>query len=126
MKTLLVVAAGGAIGSVARYALSQVVRNTVVHHLPLGTLAVNLLGSLLIGIVIGLLERTEGYAGSSAALFLTIGCLGGFTTFSTFSWEAIAMIRDEAFVHAAIYLVSTLLGGLLLTAGGFFLASNFK
>ena len=94
---LLVVGTGGFLGSAARYALSG-----LVHHgfpsiaFPVGTLAVNVLGCLIIGVLGGLLE-TRQLLGPTQRLFLLIGVLGGFTTFSTFSYETLGLLHAAEF-----------------------------
>ena len=91
-KRLLLVAGGGLIGCVARYWLAGVVQRLGDHGFPSGTLAVNILGSLVIGIVMTLsLER--GLVDESLRILLTTGFCGGFTTMSTFSYETFALLR---------------------------------
>ena len=91
--TLLVVAAGGAIGAVARYLATGWVQDLTGEFFPWGTFLVNVGGSLAVGFTVVWLQS----AVSSADLrqFITIGFLGSFTTFSTFSYEAVAMLRDR-------------------------------
>jgi len=92
-KRLLLVAGGGLIGCVARYWLAGVVQRLGDHGFPSGTLAVNILGSLVIGIVMTLsLER--GLVDESLRILLTTGFCGGFTTMSTFSYETFALLQD--------------------------------
>ena len=92
-KRLLLVAGGGLIGCVARYWLAGVVQRLGDHGFPSGTLAVNILGSLIIGVVMTLsLER--GVLDERLRILLTTGFCGGFTTMSTFSYETLALLRD--------------------------------
>src|SRR5262249_58402715 len=92
MRTALV-ALGGLVGSVARFWLSGAVQRVNGSDFPIGTLAVNLLGSFVIGVVMALsLER--GTLGPALRLFLTVGFCGGFTTMSTFSYETMALLLD--------------------------------
>jgi CrcB protein len=92
MRTVLV-AFGGLLGSVARYWLSGAVYRLNGSGFPVGTLAVNVLGSFAIGLVMALsLERNA--VGPGVRLFMTVGFCGGFTTMSTFSYETLALIRD--------------------------------
>ena len=91
-RTLLV-ALGGLVGCVARYWLAGVVQRVGDHGFPTGTLAVNVLGSLIIGLVMTLsLER--GLVDEDIRILITTGFCGGFTTMSTFSYETLALLRD--------------------------------
>ena len=91
-RTILV-ALGGIVGCVARYWLSGVVQRLGDHGFPSGTLAVNIVGSLLIGVVMTLsLER--GLVDERLRILLTTGFCGGFTTMSTFSYETFALLQD--------------------------------
>lgn len=102
------VAIGGAIGSVLRYAMMNFVGKAAGINFPYGTLAVNVTGSLLMGILIGALARfIDG--GSELRLFLAVGVLGGFTTFSAFSLDVVTMIENNNISGAAIYVISSVL-----------------
>ncbi len=97
---IFLVGIGGFIGSVCRFLLSGVVHRLMpVSEFPLGTLAVNVTGCLLIGVVNGLAE-TRQIMGPEMRLFFMIGLLGGFTTFSTFGYETLALIRDAEVLRA--------------------------
>ena len=92
-QRFFLVALGGVVGCVARYWLSGVVQRLGDHGFPSGTLAVNIVGSLIIGIVMTLsLER--GLVDESLRILLTTGFCGGFTTMSTFSYETFALLQD--------------------------------
>ena len=98
MKYLLIFLGGG-IGAVLRYWMQGVVYSRTGTDFPYGTLAVNVLGCLVIGfLMISLEERF--LAVPSLRLFLTIGILGGFTTFSSFSYETLALVRDGEVTRA--------------------------
>ena len=91
-RTLLV-ALGGVVGCIARYWLGGAVQQLGDHNFPTGTLAVNILGSLVIGLVMTLsIER--GIVGEDLRILLTTGFCGGFTTMSTFSYETLALLRN--------------------------------
>lgn len=108
----LYVAIGGGMGAVARYWLVSVIGRFASSSFPYGTLVVNILGSLLIGAVVGWLTKTLTHSMETRA-FLVVGVLGGFTTFSTFSLDTLSLIENGAHVQAAIYILSSLVGGVL-------------
>ncbi len=96
-----VVGSGGFIGALARYGLSGLVHRQVpLAVFPYGTLVVNLLGCLMIGVLAGLAESRQLF-GPEFRTFALIGVLGGFTTFSTFGYETVAMMRDAEFLRAS-------------------------
>ena len=111
MKDVFVVAAGGALGAVARYKLSGL----ILHHalswkFPAATFAVNVLGCLLAGALAGLVERHD-FFGPHVRLLLFTGILGGFTTFSAFGLETAYLLRrGEAGVALANVVLSVLVG----------------
>ena len=97
--------------------LSVLIQAKAGAHFPLGTLAVNVAGCLLIGVVFGFFER--GHVSSAGYLFLTTGVLGGFTTFSAFSVETLALFRNGHLGHAALYVLASVLLGLLATCAAY-------
>lgn len=100
MQNILIVGMGGFIGASLRYLLSGwVQRLSGQAGFPYGTIAVNLLGCLLIGFLGGLAVN-RGLFASESRLFLLIGVLGGFTTFSTFGYETLTLLRDGQLVIA--------------------------
>src|ERR671919_2894811 len=99
MQRVLLVAAGGAIGSVLRYLVAMLALTWLGPAFPLGTLAVNLVGSFAIGLVQGL--AFEGLVlGEDARLFLTTGVMGGLTTYSAFSYESVRLFETGAWTSA--------------------------
>lgn len=94
MSQFIAVGIGGCLGAIARYWLAGLVQRYSNGEFPFGTLAVNVLGCLILGYVIGLVEYRQLF-GPSVRLFLTVGVLGGFTTFSTFGYETFALLRDS-------------------------------
>lgn len=109
MNRTALVALGGLAGSLCRYWLAGYVQQAAESDFPLGTLAVNLLGSFVIGLVMSLsLERD--LIGAESRLLLTTGFCGGFTTMSTFSYETLALLRDGQTALAFGNLGGTILG----------------
>ena len=103
MITYLWIAIGGALGSVGRYWLSGLVANRFGETFPWGTLVINVTGSFVIG-VIGALTSPEGRMDSPsrafATQFLMIGVCGGYTTFSSFSWQTLRLLQDREWLYA--------------------------
>ncbi len=108
---VLLVALGGALGATLRYLVTSWVQQRV-DFFPWGTLVVNLLGSFLIGVVLELTVR--GFLSSQARLFLAVGLLGGFTTFSSFSWETLALLEGGDVLPALLYAGGSLVVGIVL------------
>ena len=97
---LLLVGAGGFVGAILRFVvIGWVQRSDPVATFPLGTLAVNVIGSFLVGVLTGLVHA-RGLLGPEARLVVLVGLLGAFTTFSTFSYETLALLRAGALVKA--------------------------
>ncbi len=107
---------GGAIGAVSRYLVSGWVQRLAGGFFPWGTLAVNVAGSLALGFVLVWLQSTLSSAELRA--FAAIGVLGSFTTFSTFSYEALAMLRDGEWWRAGGYTTGSVLLGLVAVSLG--------
>ncbi len=123
---MLMVGCGGFIGAVGRYAVSEWLQGgNGPGGLPWGTIAVNLLGCLLIGLVAGLIEARDSF-NPELRMFVVVGLLGGFTTFSTFGYEAFAMLRDAAYLRAVFYMGLQLVAGLALVALGFAAATRWS
>ena len=124
MRDALLVALGGALGSVLRWAVTiGVARATREPAFPWGTLVVNLAGSLVIGVLLGI-ATDRGALAAPARLLLVTGLLGGFTTFSAFSWEALALLRGGHTWAAGGYIAGSVLGGLAAAAAGWFVAAR--
>ena len=109
---IALVALGGAIGSVSRYVLSTLVLRASESLFPAGTFAVNLIGCLAFGAIIGAAEQRFVLTPEARA-FLLVGVLGGFTTFSTYAFESFALLQDGQFAAAALNLAGQVVAGLL-------------
>lgn len=116
MKVLLLLT-GGAIGTLARYALSGLAHKFHDGIFPVGTLVVNLTGSLLIGLLWGLLDT--GNLSSHTRAFIFVGVFGGFTTFSTYTLESLNLFKDGDIKLALINILANNILGLLLVFIGF-------
>ena len=121
VKILLFIGSGSFIGSVFRYLISRYIQESVISSFPFGTFIVNILGCFLLGVFFGISERGDVF-NMETRMFLTIGFCGGFTTFSTFSNENLAMIRDGSILQVALYsagsvflwILATYLGNLII------------
>ncbi|MEM7144566.1 MAG: fluoride efflux transporter CrcB [Verrucomicrobiota bacterium] len=118
MKPLLLVAAGGVIGALARFALAQVMAKSLTDSLfPWPILTVNLLGCLAFGILAEIgIER--GLLTAGTQLFLFTGILGSFTTFSTFGYETLYLLRSDKILLALSYVLASVIGGVLALYAG--------
>lgn len=112
---LLLVALGGALGAVIRFLLGTWISRFAGPDFPWGTFAINVSGAFLIGIVLGL--GNNGVLSANARLFLAVGVLGGYTTFSTFSYETLSLVQDGTMGLALL----NVLGQLLLALGAVYL-----
>lgn len=113
---LLYIAVGGGIGAVARYGLGGWVQDRSGFLFPWGTFIVNVLGSLLIGFSFRYMEAVR--LTPEARAFVTVGLLGAFTTFSTFSYETVKLLEDGALLRAALYSLASLLLGVIAVYAG--------
>lgn len=124
MYPFLLVGAGGALGAMTRYGFSVLVGRLWPMSFPLATLLINIIGSLAMGLFVGLMARLMPAWQNEARLFVAVGLLGGFTTFSSFSLDAIVLLERGEMVQAISYVllsvVLCLIGlylGLLVTRG---------
>ena len=117
LKLILIIGTGSFIGGVSRFLASRYIQNTVISGFPYGTLFVNILGCLLIGIFYGMTERGN-FMSAEMRLFLTVGFCGGFTTFSTFASENLSLLKDGNFFYFALYTALSVFLGLMATYFG--------
>ena len=112
-RTMLVVLVGGGIGSVCRYIFGVAFVQRFGAGFPYGTLAINLLGCLLIGIISELAITRSVFSTQLVRSFLVIGVLGGFTTFSTFAYDAVTLGSEAEITPALIYICISVVGGII-------------
>jgi CrcB protein len=124
MQSFLLVGVGGAIGAMARFGAGKLIGQIWPASFPLATLLINILGSTLMGVLVGLLAKLAPSWSETARLFAAVGVLGGFTTFSAFSLETVLLIERGVMLWAGAYVllsvVVCLAGlylGLLVTRG---------
>ena len=108
---LVCVALGGALGSVARFLLSAAVHRYTAAGFPYGTFTVNIIGCAVFGLIAGFAEHRIALTPAVRAFFL-VGILGGFTTFSAFTFDTLELLRTSAFLHAAINVLGQITFGL--------------
>ncbi|WP_033169555.1 fluoride efflux transporter CrcB [Selenomonas sp. ND2010] len=120
---------GGGLGAVCRYGVTTMVGMLLGGMFPWGTLVVNLVGSLLMGLVLGALlplAKSLQLLPESLRLLLIVGFLGGFTTFSSFSMETLTLLRGDSFFLAAVNVVGSIVLGLAAAYIGYQLAMVFQ
>jgi fluoride exporter len=118
MPHIVWIALGGAAGTASRYYVSLWLLDALGPAFPYGTLAVNLLGSLLLGVLVGVGQSSE-IVGPTLMIALTTGLLGGFTTYSTFSVDTWRYLHAGTWSLAAVYVLAMVGGCLLATGAGF-------
>jgi CrcB protein len=120
IRLLLVVGTGGFLGTVSRFLTSRYFSATFPSSFPYGTFVVNIVGCFLIGLIYGVSEKGN-FLSTEWRLFLTVGFCGGFTTFSAFAAENMAMLRDSEIFNFFLYTGSSIFIGLLATFAGIML-----
>ena len=118
MNPYLLVAVGGALGSVARYGTGVLVGKAWTASFPLATMLINIAGSLAMGLFIGWLARTTPSWQADARLFVAVGIFGGFTTFSSFSLDTISMLERGEIGPALLYVLASVAIGIGALYGG--------
>jgi len=113
MKLVLAIGAGSFIGGVFRYLLSMLIQAKTTTAFPFGTLIVNIIGCFFIGLVFGIFDG--GRLSHEWKLFLGTGVIGGFTTFSAFSYETVVLFREGHAGYALLYIFASVFVGLLVT-----------
>jgi CrcB protein len=120
MKQLILVFIGGGVGSMGRYLLGKL-WNDPGTGIPYGTFAANIIGSLIIGIILGWALKNNAVS-SNTTLLLATGFCGGFTTFSTFAYENHVLLKSGDFMSFAIYAIASFALGIIAVFGGMWLA----
>jgi len=121
VKLFWAIAVGAAAGGVSRFYLASAVQQRLGASFPWGTLLINLTGSLLLGFLIRYALATPAVSMEVRAM-LTTGFCGGYTTFSTYSYETAALLEDGQFGRAAVYSLGSVVLALLATFAGFVIA----
>lgn len=120
IKSLLIVGLGSFCGGALRYYISTLMKSACSQGFPWGTLSVNLVGCLLIGLLLGIFSRC-GVQSNSWSLLLTVGLCGGFTTFSTFANESLQMLQSGNTLNLLIYILASVIVGIALVALGYWI-----
>lgn len=120
IRTLVLIALGGGIGSIFRYLTSVMVQKYYASIFPLATLITNVLGCFLIGLIVGLLEKNQ-MTNSDLKWFLITGFCGGYTTFSAFGYENISLMQSNNSGLAFVYIGISIITGLFAVWLGLFL-----
>jgi CrcB protein len=123
VKTAILVFLGGGLGSVLRYSIGKWIGTLHTHYFPFGTLVVNVLACFALGLILGLAD-TRQLMSSSAKIFWTIGFCGGFSTFSTFSGEALSLIQSGFTGSSLIYIGASLALCIGATLAGLYLGQG--
>lgn len=120
IRLILLVGTGGFLGTVARFLTSRYFAAYFPSSFPYGTFVVNVVGCFLIGLIYGISEKGN-FMSTEWRLILTVGFCGGFTTFSAFAAENLAMLRDSELFNSFLYTGSSIFLGLLATFAGIML-----
>lgn len=124
--TVLLVAVGGAAGAVLRYLIDRRVQGRGGSDFPFGTLTVNVLGSLVLGVLTGIALHSDGTAPPEGVRALVaVGLCGSLTTFSTFGYETVRMFSERARLHASMNVLVTVVAGFLAAGAGILISSAF-
>jgi len=123
LLTIIAVASGGAIGATLRLLINGMVNRHFVHPLPLGTLAVNLLGSFIIGMLFAYFHLNTSLS-PHLKTFMITGILGALTTYSTFAIESFFLLEAGDYTHAFLNMALNLFGTILLAGLGYVLILN--
>jgi CrcB protein len=118
MVHMLIAGVGGMIGTILRYWLAGFTQRLIPGTFPVGTLAVNAIGCLAIGAIWSLVESRQWFGSPEIRIFISIGILGGFTTFSAFGYETFALLRDGSYVAALLNVTANVVIGMIAVTVG--------
>jgi len=121
LEKYLYVAVGGALGSVARYWVGSAMSGRLGTRIPWGTFVINMTACLIIGFALTWMGKRAELS-SAFRLFISVGFVGAYSTFSTYEWETFSNLRSGAFLLAALYAVGSMVLGLIAVWGGVMLA----
>ncbi|SRR5579871_1886707 len=113
-KNILMVGLGGGLGSIARFVCQKYISAWYPHPFPFGTFLVNILGCFLIGVFFGLAEKGNLLT-PEWRIFLTTGICGGFTTFSSFAYENVTLMKSGDFLYFGLYIAASVALGIAAT-----------
>lgn len=122
MKQLLLIGLGGFIGSIGRYWVSKLNLSWHFLEIPMGTLTVNIVGSFIIGLLVGISAKSD-LISSDLRLFLMVGFCGGFTTFSSFTNESMMLIQNGQLLTVLLYTAASIFLGLIAVYLGYSLTN---
>lgn len=112
MRDILMIGIGGSIGALARYGISEFIKQRIPSHGHAGTFAVNAIGCLIIGVVMTLASQEGTNISPAWKLLIVTGCLGALTTFSTFGYDTISLVQEKRIQDAIVNVVGNLAVGL--------------
>jgi CrcB protein len=117
IKAMIIAGIGGFLGTCGRFLTGKLAQMLFATSFPLGTMAVNLAGCLLIGVLYGLAERHQ-LINAQMSLLLITGFCGGFTTFSTFANDGLLLLQNRHWLHVLLYVAGSVMLGILCVWGG--------
>ena len=124
IRILLYIGLGGFLGSILRFTVQQAVDRWVQGILPFGILTVNIIGSLLMGLIFGIVLH-KNILSDEWRLFLATGFCGGFTTFSAFSFDNVMLLNNGEYMHSLLYSGGSVVLAILSTMAGIYLVRLF-
>ncbi|MFV0470637.1 MAG: fluoride efflux transporter CrcB [Paludibacteraceae bacterium] len=124
LKQLLLVGAGGFVGSIIRYLVSKLNTSWSFYNIPVGTLIVNVLGSIIMGVLMGWFLKME-FVSANWRLLLVVGFCGGFTTFSAFTAESLTLLQNGHFSSAFLYVAGSVVLGICFVYLGYLITNLF-
>ncbi len=124
LKNIILIGLGGGVGSILRYLTSVIINRNYDSKFPLATILVNIIGSLLIGITLGYLQKNN-IGDSNWKYIMAIGFCGGFTTFSAFAWENANLMNNGLTVLSMIYILTSIVTCILAVFAGVWVVKLF-